>query len=298
MWRAIEADDDLRRVFSDPDLDDRAWVDMAVPGHWRSEPAFRDSDGPVLHRRRFDAARPGEGRRMWLHLDGLFYQGDVWLDRSYLGDTEGYFAPHAFEVTDALRQQSEHVLAVEVTCARPTDRTAKRNLTGVFQHWDCIDPGWNPGGIWRPVHIEETGPVRIASLRVVCPEATAERAVLDVRAVLDSAQACTVVLDTVVRPLDRPAGLSVGGPAPSGMARLGQPATGPSAGPPAGPHPASAVAQPAGPSRPNGTPSSRWPPAPTRSPGASRSNSPGCGGPTPSATSPCTRSRSRCAPRS
>ena len=42
-----------------------------------------------------------------------------------------------------------------------TDRTAKRNITGVFEHWDCLDPDWNPGGIWRPVRVDETGPVRI-----------------------------------------------------------------------------------------------------------------------------------------
>src|SRR6202035_5562525 len=125
--------------------------------------------------------------------------GDAWLDRAYLGDTEGYFFPHVFEVTDASRDRSAHVLAIEVACARPGDLTAKRNLTGVFQHWDCLDADWNPGGIWRPVHLEETGPVRIASLRVLCPEATAERAVVEVEAVLDAAEACTVSLATVVR---------------------------------------------------------------------------------------------------
>ena len=46
-------------------------------------------------------ARP-RAAAAWLTFDGLFYQGDVWLDGAYLGDTEGYFAPHTFEVTDAL----------------------------------------------------------------------------------------------------------------------------------------------------------------------------------------------------
>ena len=101
---------------------------------------------------------PAEGRRAWLTFDGLFYQGDVWLDGSYLGDTEGYFVPHTFEVTDALRARGEHHLAIEVTCARPHDLTAKRNLTGVFQHWDCLDPDWNPGGIWRPVRVDGDRP--------------------------------------------------------------------------------------------------------------------------------------------
>ncbi|MDQ1397107.1 MAG: beta-mannosidase [Acidimicrobiaceae bacterium] len=197
-WRALEADEALRRAFPDPDLDDSSWAEIDVPGHWRSAPAFAGTDGPLLYRRRFDGSRPDEGRRSWLVLDGLFYQGDVWLDGSYLGDTEGYFFPHTFEVTAPLQARDEHVVAVEVTCSRPADLTAKRNLTGVFQHWDCLDPDWNPGGIWRPVRVEETGPVRINRLRVLCPEATAERARIDITAELDAAAAGAVELRTTV----------------------------------------------------------------------------------------------------
>ncbi|HSS10828.1 MAG TPA: hypothetical protein VLL25_13145 [Acidimicrobiales bacterium] len=198
-WRAIEADDTLRRVFPDPDFDDGAWAELTVPGHWRSADPFAASDGPVLYRRRFESAPPdGESGRVWLDVDGLFYQGDVWLDGSYVGDTEGYFFPHRFEVTELLRARSEHLLAIEVACNTPVDKRAKRNLTGIFQHWDCFDQDWNPGGIWRPVHLIETGAVRITQLRVLCLEATAERATLNIRAVLDAAQATTVKLATTL----------------------------------------------------------------------------------------------------
>jgi beta-mannosidase len=197
-WRAAPADEHLRRAFPDPDLDDSGWEQVLVPGHWRAAPAFAGHDGPVLHRTRFGAPAPAEGQRAWLTFEGLFYQGDVWLDGAYLGDTEGYFAPHTFEVTEALRARAEHQLAVEVTCAPQTDRTAKRNITGVFQHWDCLDPDWNPGGIWRPVHLAETGPVRIARLRVVCQHATPERAVLSLHATLDADSVRTVGLRTTV----------------------------------------------------------------------------------------------------
>src|SRR5438105_3795376 len=132
MWRAAAADEGLRRAFPSDELDDSSWAEVDVPGHWRSSPAFANHDGPLLYRRRFETPRPGEGRRWWLVFDGLFYLGDVWLDGSYVGDTEGYFFPHTFEVTDALRERAEHLLAVEVGCARPTDLTAKRQLTGVF----------------------------------------------------------------------------------------------------------------------------------------------------------------------
>jgi beta-mannosidase len=197
-WRAAVADEDLRRRFADPHEDDGGWEPIAVPGHWQSVPAFATTDGPLLYRRRFEAARPEPAERAWLVLEGLFYQGDVWLDGEYLGATEGYFVRHTFEVTEALRRRGEHLLAIEATCSPERDRTAKRNLTGVFQHWDCLDPDRNPGGIWRLVRLERTGPVRARSLSVLCTEASEDRAVVTFRAALDSDTARTVALRTAV----------------------------------------------------------------------------------------------------
>ena len=59
---------------------------------------------------------PDAGRRRWITFDGIFYQADVWLDGAYLGDPEGYFFPHSFDVTALSRLGDDHVLAVEVTC--------------------------------------------------------------------------------------------------------------------------------------------------------------------------------------
>ena len=201
-WRAAPGGEELRRRFVDSSLDDADWVGLQVPGHWRSTAALSDSDGPVLHRRRFDAPRPERGRRSFVVLDGCFYQSDVWLDGCYLGDTEGYFVPHAFEVTDLLRERDQHVLAVELTCApEEAEATATRhNLTGAFQGSGNVDPDWNPGGIWRPVRLEETGPVRIATLRVRCPQATGESARLLLTARIDALVPDEVELRTTVDP--------------------------------------------------------------------------------------------------
>ncbi len=201
-WRAAAADDHLRRAYTEHDFDEAAWHPITVPGHWRSSPDFAASDGPLLHRCRFEAPAPADGRRSWLTFDGLFYQGDVWLDGGYLGDTEGYFLPHTFEVTEALGDRSEHALAVEVTCSPHKAGAPRRNLTGAFQGAAYLPPDWNPGGIWRPVRLSETGPVRIAALRVVCAEADTERAVLRLRAVLDSDQPRRVRLRTEVGAID------------------------------------------------------------------------------------------------
>ncbi len=184
-WRARPGEGDLHRRFAEPDLDDRDWLEVPVPGHWRSVPELADSDGPVLYRHRFETDPPAPERRRFLVLDGVFYDADTWCDGAYLGATEGYFLPHAHEITEQSTERSEHLVAVEVACPRQSDRTAKRLITGVFSHWDCLDSTWNPGGLWRPVRIVETGPARIARMRTVCVEATEERGRLSVDLTID-----------------------------------------------------------------------------------------------------------------
>ncbi|MEW6471959.1 MAG: hypothetical protein AB1679_06790 [Actinomycetota bacterium] len=190
-WLACEAEGDLHQRFVDPSFDDGAWEPITVPGHWRSTAAFAGSDGPVLYRHRFPATPLAEGGRRFLTFEGVFYYGDVWLDGAYLGATEGYFVPHAFEITEAARAAAgagaaEHVLAVEVACPRETDRRAKRMVTGVFSHWDALDPEWNPGGLWRPVRVDDSGPVRLSGVRCLCVEATEDRGRLLLSLTVDS----------------------------------------------------------------------------------------------------------------
>jgi beta-mannosidase len=143
----------------------------------------------VLYRRAFQRSRLAGDRRAFLALEGVFYFGDVWFDADYLGATEGYFFPHALEITDLLRRNEEHVVAIEVACPCQTDRTAKRLVTGVFSHWDNLDPDWNPGGLWRPVRIVETGLARLARMRCVCVEATEERGCLPLDLTIDAGTA-------------------------------------------------------------------------------------------------------------
>jgi beta-mannosidase len=198
VWRVTPADDDVRRDGIGLDVDDSSWSEILVPGHWRHHPDFADHDGPLLHRRRFAMPEPQEGRRRWVTLEGVFYQADVWLDGAYLGDPEGYFMPHSFDITALSRIGDEHVLAIEVACPPQTSHRGKRNITGIFQHWDGIDRDWNPGGLWRPVHVYDTGPVRVERFRVLCRDADDARAHLLLTARLDSDRARSVTIRTLV----------------------------------------------------------------------------------------------------
>ena len=198
MWRVTPADDEQRRDGIGLATDDSSWPQITVPGHWRSHPEFAESDGPLLYRRRFDVDELPAGRRRWLTLDGIFYQADVWFDGAYLGDAEGYFMPHTFDVTALSQIGDEHVVAVETVCSPQDGHRGKRNITSIFQHWDGMDRDWNPGGIWRPVHLYDTGPARIDRLRVLCRDADEARAHVLLRASVDCDQSRSVIVRTFV----------------------------------------------------------------------------------------------------
>ncbi len=198
IWLAAEADDDVRRNGISLDSDDSAWSRIQVPGHWQDDAEFHASDGPLMYRHAFTAAPPAEGRRRWIALDGIFYQADVWLDGAYLGDPEGYFFSHSFDVTSLSRFTDDHVLAVEVTCAPQLGTAGRRNITGVFQTPAGVGSNRNPGGLWRPVILYDTGPVQIDRLRVLCRDADTRRAHLRIATRIDSDRLTPVTMRTYV----------------------------------------------------------------------------------------------------
>lgn len=199
-WRAHASEPDLAKRFAQRQFDDRAWENVHVPHHWRASAAFAGSDGPLLYRTKFATPDAPADRRRYLELDGIFYFGDVWLDGEYLGATEGYFTRHAFEVTDAVRRDAEHVLAIEVACPPQRDRGAQRTITGGYWSSPALDAALNPGGIWLPVRVVETGPVRIAAARVLCTEASVERGRLTCTLDLDAGAASRAIrLHAIVR---------------------------------------------------------------------------------------------------
>ena len=198
QWRATTANDEMRRTFNQPEFDDRDWSEIEVPGHWSSHLEFAEARS-VLHRTRFELETPDIERRRWLWLDGVCQQGDVWLNGRYVGTTDGYFISHGFDITSHLGDRSDHLLAVDVTCAPDNHNAARRSLMGAL-----IDPelsgaaNENPGGIWRSVRIRETGATAILYWRTVCLDADTVGAALAMRCVFDTPVAGPVVLRTQV----------------------------------------------------------------------------------------------------
>jgi beta-mannosidase len=134
------------------------WLRQEIPGHWREVDQLKSHSGRVVYRKRF-SFQPEKDKRYWLRLNGIFYWTALHLNGARLGANQGYFVPAVFEITKQLQNDNE--LLLEVLCDFEEDKVNKKQILGVFHHWDCMHRDWCPGGIWQPVEILSTGKTAI-----------------------------------------------------------------------------------------------------------------------------------------
>lgn len=173
-WTAIAADDEVRRAVVENRTDDVGpWHDVSVPGEWRSVPAFADHAGAVVYRTCISRENLGPGERLFVECAGIFDQADLWYDGAYLGDQEDPFLPGRHEFGELARLEGPGIVVVEVN-------------------------GRDRAGPWLPVSLLRTGPVSIEAMRVLCRDASDERAHLVFVARLDAASASAPVVRTSI----------------------------------------------------------------------------------------------------
>lgn len=183
------------------------WLDVQVPGHWQQHPAMSDHAGRVVYRCLFDRPRIDGNSHIdpdtlcvWLRANGIFYWSQPYLNGTPLERHEGYFAPYEHDVTSLLHRDFENTLLVEVECPDEHNKFNKRMITGVFSHWDCFDPLANPGGIWLPMELHYSGPVRLQAVRCHSESFDSDLAQIRYTAELDAALAGPVVLRWRIEP--------------------------------------------------------------------------------------------------
>jgi exo-1,4-beta-D-glucosaminidase len=117
---------------------------------------------PWWYRTEFDLPPATAGRTLWLHLDGVNFRFDAWLNGKKIADaarTAGAFRTHKIDVT-GLARPGRNALAVLVTAPRPTD------LAITFVDWNPMPPD-KLMGLYRPVWVAATGPVALRYPQVV-----------------------------------------------------------------------------------------------------------------------------------
>ena len=174
-----------------------AWLDCTIPNQWQQHPLLTDYVGRMLYRTQFPATA-APNRRQWLRLNGVFYDCRPWLNDYDLGRQRGYFMPHEYDVTNLLRADNQ--LLLEVQCPEEHNKVDKQLITGVFSHWDSMDSTRNPGGVWLPVELIESGPVRLRNVLLTTQTITPSHAEVRYRIQSDALQACSGLLQWRIAP--------------------------------------------------------------------------------------------------
>lgn len=142
---------------------DGAFRPITGPMQWQSVPGMEGYFGRAVYRVHFTLPSSFP-ERLRLSCGGVFYRSRWRLDGEERARQQGYFLPIDFPVRR--NGKKEHLLEVNVDYPAERTVTAKRLITGIFSHWDCMPRNFSPGGIWLPVEWTGDPPVRILSARL------------------------------------------------------------------------------------------------------------------------------------
>ncbi len=129
------------------------------------------------YRTTFNVPKEFKGRHVWLHLAGINYSADVWVNAHQVGTMKGAFIRGDFDITDFVKPGKSTVLAVLVAPQPHPGIPIEHNVAnGVGKNGgetaidgptflSTIGWDWLPAirdrdtGIWLPVTLDATGPV-------------------------------------------------------------------------------------------------------------------------------------------
>jgi exo-1,4-beta-D-glucosaminidase len=123
---------------------------------------------PWWYRKTFNVEKINAGQIYRLRFNGISYRADVWLNGKKIAaaDTvKGSFRQFIFDISPYIKR-GENVLALKVAQAGPGE------LNIGFVDWNP-EPADNHMGIWRDVHLLESGPVSIEKPFVITDVDTA-----------------------------------------------------------------------------------------------------------------------------
>ena len=109
------------------------------------------------YRTEFDLPAALAGRSLRLHLDGVNYRADVWLNGERVAlakDVVGTFRRHEVDVTKQARAGARNALAIEVAAPQPQE------LAFNWVDWNPMPPDKNMG-LWGRVYLTDSGPIAL-----------------------------------------------------------------------------------------------------------------------------------------
>ncbi len=199
-WRLVRADDKMAsqtgEALSAVGFDDKAWIVATVPGtvltSYQNVGAIQDPNygqnqlyisdsyfySDFWYRTEFTTPAPRADGLTWLHLDGINWKADVYLNGAKIGRIDGGFTRGRFDISGKVQTGKPNALAIRIlknatpgSCKQKTYASTGKNggalgADNPTYHasvgWDWIPTvrGRNTG-IWSDVYVTETGAITL-----------------------------------------------------------------------------------------------------------------------------------------
>jgi beta-galactosidase len=180
-----------------PAFDDAGWADVQLPHDWSIAQPFVENSwrlgsmaflpgGVGWYRKTFEVPAEQEGKRIYIHFDGVYHRSDVYVNGKHAGFHPYGYTGFEYDVTPHIRFGKKNVIAVRV------------------DHSDSPTSRWYSGsGIYRHVRLKMLNPVHISGwgTYVTTPRIEKKSADVAVRTSVEnhSEQSRTVVLESEIR---------------------------------------------------------------------------------------------------
>lgn len=169
---------------ADLDIDDSSWQDVSLPHNWEDYQGYRklshgNLHGTAWYRRTLTPGSADKDRRFFVEFEGVGSYAEVWLNGRKVDQHAGGRTGFSCDITEQLRFDEQNVLAVRANHPEGID-----DLPYVCGGcWGSPNTeGSQPLGIFRPVRLVVTDPVRVEpfGVHVWTPEVSHDRAVVKV----------------------------------------------------------------------------------------------------------------------
>ena len=165
-WRTIadEKNPEAYHGFEEVSYNDKGWMLVDVPHNWDDYGGYRSEKhgnrhGYAWYRRSFKVNLKDRGQHFFLWFEGVSSYATVWVNGHEVGKHAGGRTSFTIDITDYINYKSTNILAVKVD--HPSGIQDLPWVCGGCSPESGFSEGSQPMGIFRPVHIEVTSPVRI-----------------------------------------------------------------------------------------------------------------------------------------
>ncbi|WP_158827497.1 malectin domain-containing carbohydrate-binding protein [Mucilaginibacter lacusdianchii] len=165
-WRSIANNTQSTAYagFENQNFDDKVWSHVTVPHNWDTYEGYRrlkhgNRHGYAWYRKTFTARNAGAGKRYFLWFEGVSSYATVWLNGKKVGYHAGGRTSFTLDVTEVIQFNKPNLLSVRAD--HPANIADLPWVCGGCSDEIGFSEGSQPMGIFRPVHLMVTNPVRV-----------------------------------------------------------------------------------------------------------------------------------------